>query len=300
MATIDLNLLRAFAMVYEDGSFSAAAKRMQVPRSTVSRAVAALEEAVGEPLFHRTTRTMQVTDAGLALYDRVAPSLRQLNGALEDLPARQEEPAGMVTVTTTVDVGTAILAEAAARFTARWPKVKVNVLLTARITDFAREGIDLALRITTTKLPDSALVARKVGTVDFHLFAAPSYVARRGLPRSPAEFVDYDWVAFRGQAVAGWLAGALTDAGVDTRARILCDDMFFLREAVRRGAGIAAMPSFVAEEDRKAGILVRVLPRWTFSSGEVYLVHREPKKLPARVVAFREIVAEVLRQRPLS
>lgn len=299
MATIDLNLLRAFAMVYEDGSFAAAAKRMQVPRSTVSRAVAALEEVVGEPLFHRTTRSMQVTAAGLALYDRIAPSLGQLSGALEDLPAREEEPTGMVTVTTTVDIGTAILAEAATRFTTRWPKVRVDVLLTPRVYDFGRDGIDLALRVTTTKLPDSALVARKVGTVAFHLFAAPSYIARRGQPRSPADFAAFDWVGFRGTAV-GWPGTSFDDVGIGERARVLCDDMFFLRETLRRGAGIGAMPSFVAEEDRQAGTLVRILPRWTFLSGEVFLLHREQKRLPSRVVAFREIVSEVLRQRPLG
>ena len=299
MATIDLNLLRAFAMVHEDGSFAAAAKRMHVPRSTVSRAVAALEEVVGEPLFHRTTRSMQITAAGLALYDRVAPSIGQLSGALEDLPAREEEPAGMVTVTTTVDIGTAILAEAATRFTTRWPKVRVDVLLTPRVYDFARDGIDLALRVTTTKLPDSALVARKVGTVAFQLFAAPSYIARRGQPRSPADFDDFDWVGFRGAPVS-FLGNAMSAMRITERARILCDDMFFLRETLRRGAGIGAMPAFVAEEDRKAGTLVRVLPRWTFSSGEVFLLHREQKKLPSRVVAFREIVTEILRQRPLG
>jgi DNA-binding transcriptional LysR family regulator len=297
-ATIDLNLFRVFAMVYEAGSFSGAAKRMNVPRSTVSRAVAALEDVVGEPLFHRTTRSMQVTAAGIALYDRIASSLGQLSGALEDLPARHEEPTGTVTVTTTVDVGIAILAEAATRFIARWPKVKVDVLLTPRVYDFAREGIDLALRIATSKLPDSALVARKVGTVDFHLFASPSYIARRGQPRSPADFPSFDWVGFRGP-MSPSIAGALEDTGIGSLARILCDDMFFLRETVRRGDGIAAMPSFVAEEDRKAGTLVRVLPRWTFSSGEVFLVHRDAKKLPARVVAFRDIVSEVLRQSPL-
>ncbi len=299
LATIDLNLLRAFARVYEDGSFASAAKRMRQPRSTVSRAVAALEGIVGEPLFHRTTRSMQVTAAAVALYDRVAPSLGVLSSALDDLPARQETPSGIVTVTTTVDVGIAILAEAAARFTTRWPAVKVDVLLTPRVYDFTRDGIDMALRVTTSKLPDSALVARKVGTVAFHLFASPAYIARRGQPRSPADFPSFDWVSFRGQVSPG-IGTVLKRTGIGSLARILCDDMFFLREAVRRGAGIGAMPSFVAEDDRQAGTLVRVLPRWTLSSGDVFLIHREPKKLPTRVAVFRDVVRDVLRQRPLG
>lgn len=299
MAPIDLNLLRAFATVHDGGSFAAAAKELGVPRSTVSRAIAALEEEVGEPLFHRTTRSMQVTRAGTTLYDRIAPSLLHLGGALDDLGSRTEEPTGTVTVTSTVDIGMAVFAEAASRFTVRWPRVKVDALLTPKLVDFDRDGIDLSLRIFTSKLPDSRLVARKVGTVDFHLFASPAYLARRGAPRSPAEFPAHDWVGFRAPAIAG-LAKSLVENNIGSNARILCDDMFFLREAVRRGAGIAPIPAFVAEEDRKAGTLVRVLPRWTLSTGTVYLVHRPPKMLPSRVVAFRDLVVDVLRQRPLS
>lgn len=299
MAPIDLNLLRVFATVHDGGSFSAAAGELGVPRSTVSRAIAALEERIGEPLFHRTTRSMQVTRAGTALYARIAPSLGTLGAALEDLAVRTEEPSGTVTVTSTVDIGMAVFAEAAARFAIRWPRVRVDAILTPRIVDFDRDGIDLSLRIFTSKLPDSRLVARKVGTVDFHLFASPSYLARRGTPRSPADFPAHDWVGFRASAVAGF-ARALVENDFGGPARILCDDMFFLREAVRRGAGIAPIPAFVAEEDRKSGVLVRVLPRWTFSSGTVYLVQRPPRMLPPRVVAFRELVIDVLRQRPLS
>lgn len=299
MAPIDLNLLRAFTTVHDGGSFAAAAKQLGVPRSTVSRAIAALEEQIGEPLFHRTTRSMQVTQAGTKLYDRVAPSLLRLDGALDDLGSRTEEPSGTVTVTTTVDIAMAVFAEAAARFTARWPRVKVDAILTPRVVDFDRDGIDLSLRIFTGKLPDSRLVARKVGTVDFHLFASPAYLARRGAPRSPAEFPAHDWIGFRTPVGAG-IAKSLVENNIGSNARILCDDMFFLREAVRRGAGIAPIPAFVAEEDRKAGTLVRVLPRWTLSTGTVYLVHRPPKMLPPRVVAFRDLVVDVLRQRPLS
>lgn len=98
----------------------------------------------------------------------------------------------------------------------------------------------------------------------------------------------------------GGFGTAMDEVRIGERARILCDDMFFLRETVRRGAGIGAMPAFVAEEDRKAGTLVRVLPRWTVTSGEVFLVHRDQKKLPSRVIAFRDLVTEVLRQRPLG
>lgn len=299
MAPIDLNLLRAFVTVHDGGSFAAAAKELGVPRSTVSRAIAALEEQVGEPLFHRTTRSMQVTRAGTTLYDRIAPSLLHLGSALDDLGGRTEEPSGTVTVTSTVDIGMAVFAEAASRFTVRWPRVRVDAILTPRVVDFDRDGIDLSLRIFTSKLPDSRLVARKVGTVDFHLFAAPSYLARRGAPRSPADFPAHDWVGFRTPVGAG-IARSLVENNIGSNARILCDDMFFLREAVLRGGGIAPIPAFVAEEHRKAGTLVRVMPRWTFSSGTVHLVHRPPRMLPPRVVAFRELVVDVLRQRPLS
>jgi DNA-binding transcriptional LysR family regulator len=297
--TVDLELVRAFVAVHDGGSFSAAAARLGVPRSTVSRAVAALEESLGLLLFHRTTRKVATTAAGVALYDRVAPSLGSLDAALSDLPDKEEAPAGLLRITTTPDLGTVIVAEAVTRYLARYPETQVEMLLGAGVRDLVRDGIDLALRISTGPPRDSSLIARKVGEIVFRLYGAPSYLARRGTPRRPADLRDHDWVSFQGGAPMR-LSSPRTQSPVEARTRVFCDDMFFAREALRTGAGIGALPSFVADGDLADGRLVHLLPRWTAITGTVSLILPSRKHTPGRVTAFRDLLLELLRQRPLS
>jgi len=298
-APIDLNLIRAFVAVYESGNFSGAAARLGVPRSSVSRAVAALEEALGLVLFHRTTRHVKVTEEGKLLFDRSAPSLQALEAALTDLPESHETPSGTLRLTTTVDLGSAVLAEVVARYSARYPNVRVEVQLSSSLVDLVREGFDAALRISSGKLRSSNLIAKKLGSLRIGLYAAPSYLARRGSPRTQVELQEHDWVGFQG-GPGGNLLTANSNFSMKERARIVCDDMFFMREVVKSGAGIGAMPFFVADTDLANGSLSRVLPRWVINTGAVYLLYPPSKHLPLRVSTFRELLLETLRQRPLA
>lgn len=299
MAPIDLNLLRAFVAVYDAGSFSGAASRLGVPRSTISRSVATLEDAVGAQLFHRTTRKVSTTAEGRALYDRTAPSLSVLARALSEVPRGQEQPTGTLRVTAPADLGRTLLADAATRFIARYPATKLELHLTNRVVDLVREGFDLALRISSRPLRDSSHIARKVGTIAMHLYAAPSYLARRGTPRSPEELTGHDLISLLGSGPQSLTSGEHRTT-VTIAGRIQVDDMLFTREVVRAGAGIAALPSFLAASELAQGTLVRVLPKWATDSGTVFLVHPEGKNLPARVTAFKLLLLELLRQHPLE
>jgi DNA-binding transcriptional LysR family regulator len=301
MAPIDLNLLRAFAAVHDHGSFTGAAARLEVPRSTVSRAIAELEDQLAVALFHRTTRSVSVTTAGAALYDRIGPALGSLDAAVTDLPEREEEPSGTVRVTTTIDLGTTFLAEVATRYLARYPRATVDLHLSNGLVDLVRDGFDLAMRITPpgARRRDSSLVARKVGAVLLEVYAAPAYIARRGSPRNPEELADHDWLTYRGADKHAVTDGSRR-AVFAGRPRLTCDDMFFAREAARLGAGIAALPAYVASELVAAGELVRVLPRWDSRLAEIWLVHPGKKHLPRKVTAFRDLVQEILRRRPPS
>lgn len=296
MATIDLNLARAFVAVHDRGSFSSAAEALNVPRSTISRAIAALEAELGVRLFHRTTRKVAVTTAGAGLYGRVAPSLAGLEAALTDLPEREEEPSGLLRVTTTVDLGTTVLAEAVTRFTTRYPHTEVELHLGNRFVDLTKEGFDLALRVAAVGLADSTLVARRMGGLTLQLYASPSYLARRGTPRARADLAEHDWVGFRNASLLFGKRKLPTAA----RPRITCDDAFCMRELLRQGAGIAALPTFVADRDVASGALVRVMPKVRVELGGVYLVHPGKKHVPRKVTAFRDLLVEMLRQRPLS
>jgi DNA-binding transcriptional LysR family regulator len=299
-APIDLNLLRAFAAVHDGGNFTAAAARLGVPRSTVSRAIAQLEDLLGVALFHRTTRSVAVTRDGTALHDRIAPALATLDAAVSELPDREEEPAGTVRITATVDLGTTLLAEVVTRYAARYPRTTVDVHLSNRLVDLARDGFDLALRVAPERRRrDSSLVGKRVGNVVVEVYAAPAYLARRGSPQVPEDLAEHDWLTYRG-AERQVLTDGAHRAALGGRPRITCDDMFFAREAARLGAGVAVLPAYLAGELVASGELVRVLPRWGSRLAEVWLVFPGRKHLPRRVTAFRDLVIEILRRRPLA
>lgn len=298
-APIDLNLLRVFAAVHASGSFSAAAAALGVPRSTVSRAVAALEARLSLPLFQRTTRKVTTTRVGLELFERVAPQLHGLSSALTNLPEQGQEVSGTLRLTATADLGTMVLAEAIAHFVRRYPETHVEVELTDRVVDLSREGFDLALRLFARQPKSSSLVARKVGTVTLQLFGSPAYLARSPAPRTPQEVSGHEWVTY------GTLPLTFTTARGKRRdltalPRVRGNDMFFQRELLRRGCGLGILPTFMAAEDVANGALVRVLPDWVVFSSSVLLVHPPHKHLPRKVSAFQELLLELLRQRPIS
>jgi DNA-binding transcriptional LysR family regulator len=298
-APIDLNLLRAFAAVHAAGSFSAAAATLGVPRSTVSRAVAALEEQLKLSLFQRTTRKVTITPVGVSLFERVSPQLDSLAGALVGLPEAAGAPSGLLRITATADLASVVLTEAVARYVRRYPEAQVELVLTARVIDLVREGFDLALRVASKQLRGSSLVGRKVGNVMLQLYASPAYLARRSAPRSPAEVSEHEWTAYDTLPLT-LIAARGSRRVVAPAPRVRSNDMFFQREALRAGCGLGVLPSFLADADVTNGTLTRVLPDWVVFSGNVLLVHPAHRHLPRKVGAFQELLLELLRQRPIS
>lgn len=286
-------------LVHELGGFTPAAAKLGVPRSTVSRAVAALEESLAVALFQRTTRTVKTTAAGLALFDRVKPALDALEASLSDVPLPTDAPSGVLRVTTTADLATILLAPVVARYTQRYPDVSVQLMVSIDLVDMVREGFDLALRITRKPLRDSTLIARKLGELQLRLYAAPSYLARRGTPRNQEDLRDHDWVGFPDTAPALTLAPRRGRKAGKVQ-RVSSNEMYAVREIMRAGAGIGTLPPFLVNDDLTAGSLVRVLPSWVQQTGYVYLVYPSGKHLPSKVTAFRDMLLESLRARPLS
>lgn len=289
---MDLNLLTVFEAVARTSSFSAAAKELRWPKSSVSRAVARLEAGLRTQLLFRTTRQVSLTAAGTALYDRIQPLLRSVTTALGDLAVREEQPTGTLRVTAPGDLGVLFLSEVVSRYTARYPEVSVDLHLSGRVVDLVAEGFDAALRVSP-RLQDSTLVVRKVAPIATQVFASPVYLARRGTPRTEAELEGHDWVVFRTGPQRHRTPRDVPGGGA---ARIVCDDLLFVREAVRSGAGIALLPTFVAEADVAAGALVRVLPRFERVLEHLHLVTPAAKHVPAKVTAFRELVTELARR----
>jgi DNA-binding transcriptional LysR family regulator len=290
---MDLNHLSVFVAVAEAESFTEAARRLGVPKSTVSRAVAGLEATVGVRLLQRTTRSVALTTAGQAFLDRAGPRLRALTEAVGAVPELGDEPSGTLRLTATADYATEVLAEILAGFRRRYPRVTLELHLSTRPVDLVKEGFDAAFRFLGKKTRDSALIARKVGELPVAFFASPAYLAARGTPRTLEDLPEHDCVAVGG---AGPFAfeGA-TRSRVRLRPKVLADDGFFAREAVRHGMGVGMLPVFLAQQDVLAGRLVRVLPRWTMLTGGIFLVLPSTALLPRKTAALRDYVVEVLR-----
>ncbi len=302
--SVDLNLLRAFLGVYDVGNFSVAATKLGVPRSTLSRAVATLEEQLGVTLFQRTTRRVTATDAASALYHRVASHVAAVEASFSDLPDAEEAPSGTLRVTATAEFGAMLLAEAVARFTQRYPKVRVEARLSMTVLDLVKENIDVAIRFVGKPLRDSTLVVRKIGRIAAYIYASPQYLARRGTPRTPADLHEHDRVDFLGSPPLRLSDGTKrVEVKPGPKAdvtRIDADSLWFMRETLKAGGGIGQLPSFLADPDVAAGNLVHVLPRWVTRAGTVYFVHPASKHVPPRVTAFRDLIIDLLRQRPVG
>jgi len=285
-----LDDLEVFVAVVDAGSFTEAARRLARPKATVSRAVAGLEERLGVTLLHRTTRSVRVTTAGAELHTRAAAALGTLRHALA-LAEKDEEPRGVVRITTTVDFAACALPTALTRFLTQHPAVEVDLHVSNRVVDFAAEGIDLAIRFSVAPtLPDSPLRARSLGGAYAGLYAAPSYLARAGVPKSIDDLASHAGVFFHG---SGMMAGAVLGFAERPNVRWRCDDMFVVRGALRAGAGIGLLPAYVAEDDRSAGGLVRVLPAWEGCVAHAWLVHAAGP-LPRKTRALRDHLLDVL------
>lgn len=286
---MDLNHVAAFVRVVQDGSFTAAARALGLPKSSVSRSVAQLERDLGVRLLHRTTRKIHLTDAGLAFHHRVARALVDIDDATRAASEHQRVLRGPVRVTAPVDLGVWAVAPIVARFVRHHPNVDVEVRLTSTIVDLVAEGFDLAVR--AGPLRDQSLIARRVGPLELGLYASSRYIARRGAPSAFAELAEHDCVVLRTDR--GTMAWALTStAGVEQtfepRGAISANDVSFLKKAVLAGGGIALLPIYLALREEQSGKLVRVLSEWRLAGSNMHVVYPSAQYVPQRVVAFRE------------
>jgi DNA-binding transcriptional LysR family regulator len=285
---IDLNKVAAFVRVVEAGSFTKAARSLGVPKSSVSRQVAQLEEALGVRLLQRTTRSLHPTEAGTAYFDRVSRALVGVEEASATIADLQASVRGVVRVTAPVDVGVWLLAEPVAAFTRKHPGVQVDLVLTGRVVNLVEEGIDLALRAGA--LSDSSLVARRLAPLEGGLFASAKYLARRGVPRRLEDLAKHDVIMFRpvnGRATLKMI-GPDGDVSVDVTGPVGADDLSFVRQAMLAGLGIGLVPAFHCRGKEPGGKLRAVLPQYRMRSSPFHLVYPSARYLPQRVTLLRD------------
>ena len=300
MTTPDLNRIAVFVRVVETGSFTGAAAALRLPKSSVSRSVARLEHDLGVRLLQRTTRSLHLTDAGHAYYEQASRALAGLDEAQASVSEMTTKPRGTVRVTTVLDIGVNVVAGIVARFVRQNPEIHVEMVLTGRLLNLVEEGIDLAVRAGT--LDDSSLVARKVGTLEARLLAAPGYIRRRGTPRTVAELAGHDCVIFRGRRGAGtWaLTGPKGVERVEVSGPVSADDYAFLRQILLAGGGIGLLPWTTCTGDIERGRLVRILAEYSAPGGALHVVYPSAQYVPQRVALLRDFLVKGLTERASS
>jgi len=289
---LEPNDLLLFARIVEAGSFSQAAERVDLPKSTVSRRIALLEAKLGERLLQRTTRKLVLTEFGASLLDHARKVVEEVEAASALVEHRQLAPSGRLRISMPADFANLGMTGMMSAFMERYPAITLELDLSPRRVDLVSENFDIAIRMGD--LPDdSTLSARRVVLERLALYAAPSYIARRGMPSHPDELAEHEllsllsrtggpqaWVLTRGKTV--WsrdLPARLTANSPDLLARMACT-----------GAGIAASSNLFADPSVEKGELVRVLPEWALPEVTGWAVFPGRRLMPAKTRAFLDMM----------
>jgi DNA-binding transcriptional LysR family regulator len=287
-----------FTKVVDTKSVTGAAEQLGLPKSTVSRRLAQLEERLGVRLVQRTTRKLALTEIGEAYYLRCARIVSDVAAAEQLVTDMQATPRGRVRVTSTVDFSMHYLGPIVATFLAEHPDINVELHGTDRVVDLIEEGFDVAVRFGA--LGESSLVARRLCSVSLALCAAPSYIAKHGAPAHIEELDAHDHLVFTpGPRKQAWtlLCGEATFE-FGRPARFASNMVRAVRAHALAGSGVACLPDYMIATDLAAGALVRVLPDWATQPADIHAVITTRNNLPPRLARFLDHLARALNPPP--
>jgi DNA-binding transcriptional LysR family regulator len=292
MEQYDANDLLIFARVAEAGSFSRAAERIGLPKSTVSRRIALLEERLGERLMLRTTRRLTLTEFGNQLLEHARQVAAEVDAVKALTEHRQSRPSGRLRVSMPSDFANLLLSDMLAAFVAMHPAISLELDLSPRRVDLLGENFDIAVRMGA--LPDDTLLAaRRIAVFPSGLYAAPAYLAERGDPVSPDDLAQHDALRLltgNGEA-ASWtlIRDKQRWEGVPP-GRATANSPELLIKLACAGAGIAAVPDYFAAPSVRQGQLRRVLPDWCLPSHTAWAVFPGRRLMPAKTRAFIDML----------
>jgi DNA-binding transcriptional LysR family regulator len=297
---IEPNDLLLFARVVEAGSFSKAAERVRLPKSTVSRRIAELERQLGERLLQRTTRKLSVTDFGMGVLDHARHVAEEVEGATALALHRQARPSGKLRVSMPGDFASVTLSGVLARFVRDHPAVELELDLTPRRVDLIGDNFDVAIRMGD--LPeDSQLAARRLAVLMSSLYASPAYLDAHGEPQTPDALMELHALVIlkrSGEPAAWQLVRDEEEWQGLPPHRTAANSPELLLRLARLGAGVAAVPHFFAEPYVKSGELLRVLPQWTHRPSVAWAVFPGRRLMPAKTRAFLDALSRELSVSP--
>lgn len=285
MAT-DYDDVKTFVAVAEAGGLSRAAHRLATSKSVVSRRLARLEADLGTRLLTRSNRGVVVTEAGEALRRRALSAFDELDGALQEAAQSEDDLTGLLRITAPVAFGTGHLAPLLVELLGAHPRLKLDLSLSDRRVDILAEGFDVAVRMGS--LPDSSLVARRIGPLRLSVLASPAYLARRGAPTRPRDLAEHDCIVYTVPDGDIWrFREGSRFTSVRVTGRFRSDSPDAMRAAAIAGHGIAGLPTFMLGTAIADGSLVPCLTSFPIAEAGLYAI-RPPGPAPAKTRAFIE------------
>lgn len=291
----DLNSLAMFAKVAEASSFSEAARRLNLPVSTVSRWIAELEDELGVRLLERSTRKLRLTELGTEVLEHAARSA-ELSEAVESIVSnRLSDVSGSLRLSAPPSVSDTLLTPMVTAFQASYPNVRVQILVTDRFVDHIAEGVDLAFRLGV--LRDSSLVAKRILTYRHQLLASPAYLRGREQPKNPQDLLNHRLLAFlHWRPDISWSfihKNGKDKETVSFRPLLAMNDYAGLVPALLDGAGVGELPPVVRPELVRTGKLVEVMTDWRFRTFDLSLVHLGNRHISKPCRLFKELATQM-------
>ena len=286
-----------FTQVIEHGGFARAARALSIPKSRVSRHVAALESQLNVRLVNRSTRRFVVTEVGQEVYRHARAMLAEADAALEAVEFARAEPRGNIKASAPVALAQWALAPLLPDFMVKYPAVRVQLEVSNRRVDVVREGFDVALRVRTRPTGEDGLVMRTFEQASEFLVASPAYLKLAAPLEQPAQLIGHETLDYaREFERRAWelVVPAGQRVSAEHTQRLVCHDFIVLRAAALAGLGVARLPESVVREDLQRGGLLRVLPEWNTPQGVLHIVFPSRRGMLPAVRAFIDFLAERL------
>ena len=290
---MDLNDLRVFEKVGSLRSFSAAARALGLPKSSVSRSIARLETALGVRLCQRTTRKVVLTEAGVALMERCADIMGQVEETVDYVGGLAVAPRGALRISAGIGFGVNVLSEQLPQFLRLFPNVSISLDLRGQSADLIGDDVDVAIRMGP--MPDSQFVAFKLGALSRHLCASPAYLERRGMPATLDSLILHDRIempGLRGRPRPWAFTRGEEFWATSTHPRICINDALTIHRMIVNGAGIGIISGYLCGPDIVAGRLVRLFPEWLLKPLDVNILFPSRRDLSPIVRAFVDFMKE--------
>jgi DNA-binding transcriptional LysR family regulator len=292
----DLNDMYLFAQLVEHGGYSTASRALEIPKSRLSRRIAALEEHLGTRLVQRSTRTFAVTDAGRAFLEHCQAMIAEAEAAENAVAQIRAVPRGLIRISASIAMAHHVLAPILPRFMLDNPEVRVHVLSTNRIVHVIEENLDIALFVHRTPLQDSMLVMRMLGQSHQLLVASPRLFAEDPRPAIPEELKRFPALSVGGREHPETWELARVDgakaATIFSTPRLVSDSLSVLKGAALAGVGVVRLPEFICRREIASGQLEVVLPGWSLPSHDIHAVYPSRKGMTPAVRSFIEYLAD--------